>query len=80
MCKAIEAAFPSAGRLSCSRHLPSNADAYLRDQIGVPEKERARLVKTVFGKEGLAEATDQVLFECRLQLVRDTLTEIGPNV
>ena len=38
-----------------------------------------QLVKSIFGKDGLAEATEQIVFDCRLQLVRQTNRQVPPR-
>jgi len=78
MCKAMDYAFPSAAHLTCTRHMHGNAEDYLRDSIGVSEADRARVVDTIFGKNGLAEADESVLFDCRLQLVREACRKFAP--
>ena len=78
MCKAMHYAFPSAAHLTCTRHMCGNAEDYLRDSIGVSEADRARVIDTIFGKNGLAEADESVLFDCRLQLAREACRKFAP--
>jgi len=78
MCKAMDYAFPSAAHLTCTRHMRGNAEDYMRDSIGVSEADRARVIDTIFGKNGLAEADESVLFDSRLQLAREACRKIAP--
>ena len=79
MCRAAEEAIPGAGRLSCTRHPQSNAQDYLRDKVGLANKERTNIIKTIFGPSSLAEADDVMMFDCRLQITKEICQEIAPN-
>jgi len=71
MCKAIATAFPASSHLTCTRHMRGNAEDKLRDSIGVCDTHRRHVLEAIFGRNGLAEAGDGVLFDCRLQLARE---------
>jgi len=74
MCKAMDYAFPSAAHLTCTRHMR-------RITCGIPlvsEADRARVIDTIFGKNGLVEADESVLFDCWLQLVREACRKFAP--
>ena len=58
ICKAMESAFPGGGRLSCTRHLQGNAQEYLKDKVGLCDTNRTKIIKDIFGKDGLVEDDD----------------------
>ena len=62
MCKGVEAAFPSAGHLVCTRHMRGNVEDYLHDVVGVAESDRVIVSDAILGENGLAHATESSLF------------------
>ena len=78
MCNAMETAFPGGGRLSCMRYLQGNAQDYLKDKVGVCDTDRCAIIRDIFGKDGLSESDDELLFDCRLQTVLDTIDTLTP--
>ena len=47
--------------------------------MGLANKERTNIIKTIFGPSGLAEAADVMMFDCRLQITKEICQEITPN-
>ena len=79
ICKAMESAFPGGGRLSCTRHLQGNAQEYLKDKVGLCDTDRTKIMKDIFGKDGLVESDDSLVFDCRLHAVQETIDNLAPQ-
>ena len=79
ICKAMESAFPGGGRLSCTRHLQGNAQEYLKDKVGLCDTDKTKIMKDIFGKDGLVESDDSLVFDCRLHAVQETIDNLAPQ-
>ena len=64
MKKAMQQAFPSAPRLTCTlRHLRQNIEHYLQDNVGAPQKIRNAITESIFGTSGVANSDDIIVFD-----------------
>lgn len=56
--KAIHNAFPSATHLLCTKHMKDNIRRNLQDKVGCSREDREKIVKTIFGPNGIARNSD----------------------
>ena len=77
--KAMESAFPGGGRLTCTRHLLGNAQEYLKDKVSLCDTDKTKIIKDIFGKDGLVESDDSLVFDCRLHAVQETIDNMAPR-
>ena len=73
----IRRAFPNATQILCTRHLKNNVLHYLKDKVGVIEKDRRRILSALFGDEGITHADDSVIAEHRVDQARQVITEVA---
>ena len=52
--KAIRNVFPSATQLLCTKHMKDNIRRNLQDKIGCSKEDREKIVKAIFGPQGIA--------------------------
>ena len=78
MKKAMQQAFPSAPRLTCTRHLRQNIEHDLQDNVGAPQKIRNAITETVFGTSGVANSDDIIVFDYRLKLNKKIYDDSAP--
>ena len=55
---AIDSNFPASNRFLCTKHFKDGAVNYLQTKVGVPQKERKNIWKSIFGEKGIANAND----------------------
>ena len=79
MRKAIKHAFPRSTTITCERHLRNNVVDYLRDNLGINAKDRARLTKPIFDTDGIAQVNDNVLLETKTEEAVALSTDIAPG-
>ena len=61
--KAIDFNFPASNRFLCTKHLRDGTLAYLQMKVGVPQKERNEICRSIFGDDGLVNANDSIDFD-----------------
>ena len=71
--KAIRETIPQATNVMCTRHLRSNFDDHLKNKKGVNVLNRVKILKSVFGREGLCIADDSIVFQSIKQQVERNL-------
>ena len=62
---AIDSNFPASDRFLCTKHLKDGTCAYLQRKVGVPQKERKAISKSIFGENGIVNANDSVDFDAK---------------
>ena len=75
MTNALDATFPEANRRLCTKHIKDNVTRQLTDKIPTNRKERAKIVKTIFGRDGIANANDSTTFDERSALLKEELKQ-----
>ena len=60
--KAVKCSFPDAKLTLCTRHLVENLKRQLKNKIGMPEKQSAKIVEEIFGIGGLTSLDTAVSF------------------
>ena len=60
--KVVKCSFPDAKLTLCTRHLEENLKRQLKNKIGMPEKQSARIVEEIFGTGGLTSLDTSVSF------------------
>ena len=58
---AIDSNFPASNRFLCTNHLNDGTINYLQTKVGVPQKERKNICKSIFGEKGIANANDPII-------------------
>ena len=61
--KAIKQCFPSSHHLLCTRYLQENVRKYLSDKVGANTKTQKKVLKDIFGENGLASCTKETDFD-----------------
>ena len=62
---AIDSNFPASDRFLCTKHLKDGTCAYLQRKVGVPQKERKAISKSIFSENGIVNANDSVDFDAK---------------
>ena len=68
--RAIREVLPNSTNVLCYRHVRGNILRHLRDDVGLDEANRERLVNYIFGPHGLLTASDDDSFSERLAHVK----------
>ena len=63
MTKALRSCFPLATHTLCCRHVEENIGRYLEKKIGTPQTVKNRILRKIFGEEGLLCAKDESEFD-----------------
>ena len=71
---AIGSYFPASNRFLCAKHLKDGTVNYLQTKVGVPQKERKDICKSIFGEKGFANANDSQEFDAML---KDVLVQVA---
>ena len=79
MRKAVRMAFPKSSLLSCTCHMKQNANIKLKDKIGSCTKDRKKVLDSIFGTEGITNATDDISFNQKCEEARKTIEETVPS-
>ena len=61
--KDIDFNFPASIRFLCTKHLRDGTLAHLETKVGVPQKERNEICRSIFGDDGLVNANDSIDFD-----------------
>ena len=69
--KAMEMAFPDSEQIVCTWHLKNNSSDHLRDKVGIPSKQRKKIVQSVYGPQRITCADDEITFDHQVQQVTD---------
>ena len=64
---AIDSNFPASTRFLCTKHLKDGTMAYMQTKVGVPQKDRNKMCKSIFGGNGLVKADDSMDFNEKSQ-------------
>lgn len=74
--QAVRNVFSGCKQALCTLHLKKNAVRHLRDKVGgLDVSQRNKLINSVFGTDGLAEAEDSIEF----QLKKDNIARMWPQ-
>ena len=68
--RAIREVLPNSVNVLCYRHVRGNILRHLRDDVGLDESNRDRLVNYIFGPHGLLTASDDEEFSDRVLLIK----------
>ena len=71
---AIDSNCPTSNRFLCAKHLKDGPVNYLQTKVGVPQKERKNICKSIFGEKGIANANDSQEFDA---MSKDVLVQIA---
>ena len=70
---AIDRNFPASNRFLCTKHVKDGTVNYLQTKVGVPQKERKNICKSIFGEKGIAKANDSQEFGA---MSKDVLVQV----
>ena len=76
---ACSSAFPNSGLLSCFCHLKDKTLDYLKDTVGLCDRDSKSLMSSIFGTNGVTEIRNEVVFDIRLQNIQNEINQKCPE-
>ena len=73
--KALDVNFPAASRFLCAKHLKDGTNAYMQKTVGIPQKERSEISRSIFGESGLVSANSSFTFDNKTGVVMSKISK-----
>ena len=73
--KAVKNAFPNSKLTLCTRHLGENFKRYMKNKVGMNEKQIRKIVDEIFGDGGLIEADTTIEYTAKINKIENDYTE-----
>ena len=75
--KAIRKVLPNTVNVICERHVRKNVVHQLQDSVGLNEADRRRVMREIFGINGLVNAASDEIFNQKLQEIKELVMQLS---